>query len=229
MSFSDRLHERSRRNRMILAAIVVLIIIAAGTVAVGWSLRAPEPPPLPENAAKKESQKPKQASGKSTVEGKALSYSKPLSIRVPAMDLPATKLMHLGKNPNGTVKVPLGANTNEPAWYKLGVAPGQLGPAIFMGHSVDENNEPSIFFKLSSLRAGDKVYIPREDGKTAIFSITKVKTFPKKQFPTELVYGLTNYAAIRLVTCGGLGDDTKLGEYSQNVIAFGKLTGTQPN
>lgn len=230
MSFSKSFHERSRQNRMILAAVAVIIIIAIIAAGIGWAMRPPQPPPLPEDAAKTQPADAGQGSNQSSVDikGEAMSHSKPLSIRIPAMDLPETKLVHLGQNPDGTIKVPLGANTNEPAWYKLGPAPGQIGPAILMGHAVDENNEPSIFFKLSSLRAGDKVYIPREDGQTAIFTITKVQTFAKSQFPTELVYGSTDHSALRLVTCGGLGEGTQLGEYTQNVIAFAELTGSEP-
>lgn len=227
MILSRNFFQRRRQKRLILAAVAVVIILGAAAIVIGWSLRPPQPPALPENAA--QAPKPDPSASMVDIEGgAALSYSKPASIRIPAMDLPATELMHLGQNPDGTVKVPLGPNTNEPAWYNLGPAPGQIGPAVLMGHAVDENNDPSIFFKLSSLRAGHKVYVPREDGITAIFTITKVKTFPKKQFPTELVYGLTDHAAIRLVTCGGLGEGTQLGEYTQNVVAFGKLTGSQP-
>lgn len=225
MKIFQGLSQRSRQNRLILAAIVILIIFGVTAGAIGWSMRPPELPAPPDNAATETM--PNKSTNEAT--GPSLSYSKPKSIRIPAMDLPATKLMHLGQNPNGTVKVPLGKNTNEPAWYDLGPAPGQIGPAMLMGHSVDENNDPSIFFNLSKLRSGDKVYIPREDGKTAIFTITGVKTFDKNKFPTDMIYGPTNHSAIRLVTCGGLGDDTQLGEYTQNVIAFGKLTGSQPS
>lgn len=228
MSLSRSFSNKRRQSQMILAAVAVLIIISIIAVGVGLAMRPPQPPPLPENAAK--TQAPKQDSNPSAVEvsGPSMPYSKPSAIRIPAIGLKSTPLLHYGQNPDGTVRVPLGAQTNEPAWYKLGPAPGQIGPAMIMGHVVDENNQPSIFYKLSALRKGDKVFIPRKDGQTAIFKITKVKTFPKNDFPTEMVYGPTDYSSLRLVTCGGLGGNVQLGEYSQNVIAFGKLTGKKP-
>ena len=41
----------------------------------------------------------------------------------------------------------------------------------------------------------------------------------KDEFPTDEVYGPTDDAELRLVTCGGTFDD-ELGHYDDNVIVF---------
>ncbi|MDP9302351.1 MAG: class F sortase, partial [Actinomycetota bacterium] len=43
--------------------------------------------------------------------------------------------------------------------------------------------------------------------------------------PTQLVYGNTNNAELRLITCGG-SFDFSTGHYVDNIIVFASLTGS---
>jgi hypothetical protein len=107
------------------------------------------------------------------------------------------------------------------AWYRLGPAPGQVGPAVITGH-VDTASTVAVFFYLSRLRPGDVVVITRADGRTVSFGIDSVASYPKSDFPTQLVYGTTNYPALRLVTCGGRFDPSA-GSYDDNVVVFAHM------
>ena len=59
-----------------------------------------------------------------------------------------------------------------------------------------------MFFELGLLRPGDRVRVTRRDRSIAVFEITGVRRYPKDRFPTQLVYGNTANAALRLITCG---------------------------
>jgi hypothetical protein len=79
-----------------------------------------------------------------------------------------------------------------------------------------------VFFRLGDLRPGNRVSVTRRDGSIAAFEVTGVRRYPKDHFPTQLVYGNTNDAALRLITCGG-SFDFSTGHYVDNVVVFATL------
>jgi Sortase domain len=83
-------------------------------------------------------------------------------------------------------------------------------------------NVPAVFYRLSSLQRGDQVSVTREDGKTAVFSVTRVATFFQSRFPSQAVYGPIDHAGLRLITCGGTYDSARH-KYLSNVVVFAKL------
>jgi len=109
----------------------------------------------------------------------------------------------------------------DPGWFSRGAAPGALGPAVIAGH-VTWNRAPSVFYRLGTMRPGDQVTVTREDGKTAVFTVTRVAQFPQSRFPTEAVYGPIDHAGLRLITCGGTYDAARH-KYLDNVVVFAKL------
>jgi sortase (surface protein transpeptidase) len=106
-------------------------------------------------------------------------------------------------------------------WYSRGPSPGALGPAVIAGH-VTWNGAPEVFYRLSTMRRGDQVSVTRKDGKTAVFTVTRVAQFSKSRFPTREVYGQIDHAGLRLITCGGTYDAAR-GKYLDNVVVFAKL------
>jgi hypothetical protein len=72
------------------------------------------------------------------------------------------------------------------------------------------------------MRRGDQVSITRKDGKTAVFTVTRVAQFSKSRFPTRAVYGPIDHAGLRLITCGGTYDRSR-SRYLDNVVVFAKL------
>ncbi|NMM23480.1 MAG: class F sortase [Phycicoccus sp.] len=151
-----------------------------------------------------------------------LARSKPVRLRIPAIGVDSA-LMDLGLRADGTMEVPPGGF---PAgWYTGAPTPGELGPAIIAGH-IDWKG-PGVFYHLANLRIGDQVTVTRADGSKPVFRVTRVSTFSKDQFPTALVYGNLDHAALRLITCGG-SFNSATGHYEDNIVAFADLISPAP-
>ena len=148
----------------------------------------------------------------------------PVSVAIPAIDV-ESDLMRLGLNGDGTVEVPPLAEDDQAGWYEGGPAPGAVGPAVILGHVDSQEWGPGIFFDLGALRAGDEIAVTREDGSVATFAVDRVERHRKDDFPTIEVYGNTDDAQLRLITCGG-DFDSGARSYEDNVIVFASLVGT---
>ena len=160
------------------------------------------------------------------MQGPALTRSTPISIWIPAIGVNSS-LLYVGLNPDGTIQVPPLNDlplTNEAAWYKYSPTPGQPGPSIIEGHVDSLSAGPSVFFRLGDLKPGDLVDITLADRQVAVFRITGVRLYPKNQFPTSTVYGSTDYAALRLITCDG--DFDAQGHPVNNLIVYATLEAT---
>jgi Sortase domain len=128
----------------------------------------------------------------------------------------------IGRTADGALEEQPFSTASHAAWYRGGPAPGEIGPSVITGH-VDTKDSIAVFFYLSRLRPGDDVVITRADGHTVTFTVDWLGSFPKTQFPTDLVYGPTNYPALRLITCGGKFDRTKL-SYVDNIVVFAHMS-----
>jgi sortase (surface protein transpeptidase) len=87
---------------------------------------------------------------------------------------------------------------------------------------VTWNRAPAVFYRLGSLRRGDRVAVTRKDGSTAVFIVNRVARFSKSRFPAGEVYGPIDHAGLRLITCGGTYD-WKRHTYVDNVVVFARL------
>lgn len=214
---------------MATAATVVLVVAGATIIAV--AVVSQQHPPQPAHSAAGStaptSEMPSPPGiGSPSADPVVLPPSDPVSIDIPAIGV-HSKLQYLALARDGTLDVPgPGPLYNQAAWYKYSPTPGSLGPAIISGHVDSINNGPSVFFKLGDLRPGDTVTVTRADGLAAVFNVDGVRVYPKDQFPTQLVYGNTNYPALRLLTCGGPFDRAS-GHYIDNVIVFASLVASQ--
>jgi hypothetical protein len=146
-----------------------------------------------------------------------LTRSVPVRLRIGAIGVDSS-LMDLGLKSDGTMAVP---PKGFPAgWFTGGPTPGELGPAIMVGH-IDMNG-PGVFYRLRDLKPGDKIAVTRKDGSTPVFRVTRLDRFPKNKFPTALVYGNIDHAGLRLITCGG-SFNSKTGHYEDNFVAFADI------
>ena len=153
------------------------------------------------------------------VSNNVLASSSPRSLRIPKISLTADFEAPLGVMSDGEVAVP--TEYEKVGWYKYSPTPGELGPAVILGH-VDSFKGPAVFYNLRQLVAGDEIYVDREDGTTATFIITKISQHPQTGFPTEEVYGNIDHAGLRLITCAGTYDKGTA-RYSHNLIVYGEL------
>ena len=147
--------------------------------------------------------------------------SVPVRLRIAAIGVDST-LMELGLKSDGTMQVP---PSGFPAgWYTGAPTPGELGPAIIAGH-IDWNG-PGVFYDLHKLKPGDQIVVTRKDGSSPVFRVSRVATFPKGQFPTDMVYGNIDHPGLRLITCGGTFNKQS-GHYEDNIVAFADLVSGQ--
>jgi sortase (surface protein transpeptidase) len=147
-------------------------------------------------------------------------------VAIPAIGV-TSKLLYLGLNADGTVQVPsLITSASEAAWYKYSATPGQIGASVIEGH-VDSYHGAAVFYRLGALRPGDTINVTLSDGITAIFRVTGVRQYAKSNFPAKVIYGATNYAALRLITCGGVFDYAT-GHYLSSTVVFASLTSSRP-
>jgi LPXTG-site transpeptidase (sortase) family protein len=147
------------------------------------------------------------------------SVAKPVSLVIPAIGV-TTALIHLGLTSSGALQVP--SSTSVAGWYTGSPRPGATGSSVIAGH-IDSYRGPGIFFRLSDLRTGDKVYVKRADGTLAVFKVTAVKSYSKDKFPTAAVYGPSPDPELRLITCGGVFDRS-LKSYLSNTVVYATET-----
>jgi sortase (surface protein transpeptidase) len=163
------------------------------------------------------------ATARDTTRPVPLGRSVPVHLDIPAIGV-STPLMALGLNGDGTVAVPPLRSDAPAGWYRHLVTPGEVGPAVILGH-VDTAAGPAVFYRLRDLRRGDTVTVRRTDGGTAVFTVERLAQYPKSAFPSDAVYGPVDHPALRLVTCGGAFDAIH-GEYRGNLIVYATLTAT---
>ena len=183
----------------------------------------PAPRPSPPQSAE-HAERDDKAGVEDRVTGPLLPSSAPVSIGIPRLHV-SSRLEDLGVDDDGVMEVP--AEPANAGWYELGPSPGALGPAVVAGH-VTWNQAPAVFFRLAELRPGDVVQVTRTDDVVAVFEVTRVERYPKSSFPTDLVFGATDHAGLRLITCGG-DYEQAAHRYSDNVVAFARLTGWHPS
>jgi LPXTG-site transpeptidase (sortase) family protein len=145
----------------------------------------------------------------------AAQVAEPVSLVIPAIGV-STSLVHLGLTSKGALQVP--KTTAVAGWYTGSPRPGAIGSAVIAGH-IDSYLGPGVFYRLSQLQRGDRVYVRRSDGTLAVFKVTGVQMYPKDDFPTVSVYGATPTPELRLITCGGTFDYST-GSYLSNTVVY---------
>jgi Sortase domain len=201
--------------------LAALLVLAGGLVAVGagaaglvltrhpvaaqWDATPTLPAPTGPIAA--------------AVQRQSAPVSLPVSLTIPAIGV-QTNIIHLGLTASGALQVP--SSTAVAGWYTGSPRPGAVGSAVIAGH-IDSKSGPGVFFQLSSLHPGDRVYVRRADGTLAVFKVTVVSQFAKDSFPTSAVYGAVPDSELRLITCGGTFD-SQLGSYLSNTVVYAVAT-----
>jgi sortase (surface protein transpeptidase) len=148
-----------------------------------------------------------------------LPESTPTHITITSQDIDVD-LIPVGLNADGSMETPPVLDWVA-GWYKYSPTPGELGPAVIVGH-VDSYQGISVFWNLRNVQAGDTIDVAREDGGTAHFRVTQLAQYDQNSFPTDTVYGNTSDAELRVITCGGTFD-TSTGHYTQNTVVYATL------
>ena len=125
----------------------------------------------------------------------------PVRIRIGSIGVDA-EMIALGLNADGTLEVP---PYELAGWFQGGPKPGEIGPAVIAAH-VDSLTGPAVFFRLKRLVVGNSVTVDYDDGSSVEFVVVGSNRYPKDEFPTQKVYGPTDNAVLRLITCDGFFD-----------------------
>lgn len=152
-----------------------------------------------------------------------LPYAPAARVQIPAIKVDAP-MIDVNLDPDGWIEAPPPQDANLAGWYQNGIAPGQRGTAVVVGH-VDNLSGPAVFYGLGSLRKGQHIEVARYDNRVAVFEIYGVEVFAKNDFPGPRVYGDTGHAELRVITCGG--GYSKAGGYDGNVVVFARLVETR--
>lgn len=144
----------------------------------------------------------------------------PIELIIDKINLQATFVEPLDLEADRTIEVP--DSYEKVGWYKHGATPGEIGPAVILGH-VDSIHGPAVFYSLPQLEPGDQIKVKRADGTVAVFAVTELKQYNQNNFPTEEVYGAIDYAGLRLVTCTGIFNHWQQ-RYSHNLVVYARLS-----
>ncbi|MFJ9173934.1 sortase domain-bontaining protein [Streptomyces sp. NPDC102360] len=139
----------------------------------------------------------------------------PVRVKVPSLKVNA-RIEPLGLNKDNTLQVPPFARGGNVGWYSLGAAPGTVGPAVLVGHKDLPGGADGVFARLDEIQHGATVAVTDRAGQVRNFSVTRIRTVGKGNFPTDKVYGPTRRPELRLITCGGA---IRKGHWDSNVIA----------
>jgi Sortase domain len=134
-----------------------------------------------------------------------------------------SSLISLGLHDDGSLQVP--TVPSQAGWYAGGVVPGEVGPAVIVGHLDSYVAKTAIFSRLRELVPGDLVRVVMNDGSINTFSVTRIDEYPKSVFPTSLVYGKTSKPELRLITCAGKFDSS-VHSYTNNTVVYAELLTT---
>lgn len=94
--------------------------------------------------------------------GPVLARSVTVTPDVPSIGVHST-LLQRGANPDRTVQVPPQEKDSKAGWFTYSPTPGQLGPAVVLGHVDSAQWGPGVFYQLGSLQPGRTVDVTRTD------------------------------------------------------------------
>ncbi|WP_037860540.1 class F sortase [Streptomyces sp. NRRL S-340] len=152
-----------------------------------------------------------------------LPRSPAVSLRIPSLGIDAP-VTGIGLDADRQLQTPPVDKPKLVGWYRGGPTPGETGTALAVGHR-DTRTGPAVFAALGQLPPGRRIEVRRADGRTAVYTVDKVRVFDKARFPDKEVYGPARRPELHVITCGGLY--TRRTGYSSNVVVFAHLTSTK--
>ncbi|MFE7516882.1 class F sortase [Streptomyces sp. NPDC057540] len=144
-------------------------------------------------------------------------------IKIPAIQV-AAPVMDVGLDADDWVAAPPPEDPNLAGWYQNGIAPGQRGTSVIVGH-VDNAKGPAVFYGLGSLQKGQHIEVERYDGRVAVFEIYGIEVYAKDNFPGVQVYADNGEPELRVITCGG--GYTRQRGYDGNVVVYARMVGSR--
>lgn len=205
---------RPRRARILIASGLLVVIVAAGGVAL--YLRATHPQMLarPPIATARPSAVPSPMPSQQPVQ------SSQLQLVISKINVNAPVEV-VGLDENNNMGVP--EKPTDVGLYGPGAQPGQPGDAVIDGHLDWYNMPQAVFYNLSNLGPGDEVNVV-DGGKTLHFKVTDSENVAYNSHPDGL-FATTGAPRLTLITCAGSWDVGR-STYTQRLIVNADYTGT---
>jgi hypothetical protein len=108
--------------------------------------------------------------------------SRPVQLLIPALNVHRA-VEAVGVNRYGMMNLPV--NGWNAGWYGGGPIPGAPGDAVIEGHAGFPN-QPMIFGKLYTLRAGAQVVVVLADGSKRLFVVVSKASYPVGSAPVSM-------------------------------------------
>lgn len=215
---------RTRAYRLTRTALLVVLVTVVVRCEGNGDATAPGGPDGPDTvAAAGRAHSDPSARPTPTPPPRPLPRSRPTSLRIPSLGIDAP-ITGLGLTKDQELETPPIDNPKLIGWYRGGPTPGEPGAAIAVGHR-DTATGPAVFAGLASVKPGKQIEARRADGRTAVYTVDRVKVFDKANFPDKEVYGPVRRPELRVITCGGLFSHRT--GYTSNVVVFAHLTATK--
>ncbi|MEU6402683.1 class F sortase [Streptomyces sp. NPDC046985] len=204
---------RTRAYRLARTAVLAAVLVTVGVRCGG-----DHGPGGPDRAAAQ----PDRAGGDGPPPA-PLPRSPAVSLRIPSLgvDAPVTGV---GLDADRRLRTPPVDQPRLVGWYAAGPTPGEPGAAVAVGHR-DTRTGAAVFAALAQLAPGRHIEARRADGRTAVYTVDRVRVFDKSRFPDREVYGPSRRPELHVITCGGLY--TRRTGYSGNVVVFAHLSATR--
>lgn len=223
---------RTRAYRLTRTALLTVVLVTVGVRCTGDGRPVSPTAPGHPDAVAAAGPEAEPADGRApavrpsptrTPPPRPLSRSRPTVIRIPSLGIDAP-VMGLGLTKGRELGTPPVDKPKLVGWYEGGATPGETGTAIAVGHR-DTRTGPAVFAALGQVKPGKVIEAVRADGRTAVYTVDRVKIFDKAGFPDKEVYGQARRPELRVITCGGLF--TRRTGYTSNVVVFAHLTRTR--
>jgi len=229
-----QLHHRGRLVTAAVAGALTVSAVALAILATTNQHHAASPSPAAANPSRERtlgptttpawlpSTQPNGPIRAAAIVGLVLPRSVPVRLDVARIGIRGASLVSLGLAKDGSIQVPALGPNSPAGWYRGSPTPGQLGPSIILGHVDSATAGPAIFYRLATLRPGDTATITRADHTVAVFKVDSVEEYAKSAFPTQQVFGNTDHAGLRLITCGGKFNPAR-NSYEKNIVVYAHL------
>ncbi|MEV7974781.1 class F sortase [Streptomyces sp. NPDC086519] len=206
---------RTRAYRLARTAVLAIVLV---TVVRWWGDGGPTVPDGPDALAAGPG-----AGARPGPPPRPLPRSRPTSLRIPFLGVDAP-VVGVRLDRDRQLETPPVDKQNLVGWFQGGATPGESGLAVAVGHR-DTTTGPAVFAALAQVKPGKRIEAGRADGRTAEYTVDRVKVYDKADFPDKEVYGPTPRPELRVITCGGLF--SRRTGYTSNVVVFAHLTATR--
>lgn len=144
----------------------------------------------------------------------------PVRLIIPKLNVDAG-FQYNGLKSDGTMEIP--SNIYDVGWFTGSPKPGEKGDAIITGHVAQIRRgimtKQGVFYNLSQLQPGDKLYVLNDKGKSITFVVRESQLYDPTADATDVFVSKDNGVHLNIITCEGTWNQAQL-SYSQRLVVF---------